>query len=104
VRVGTKWPGSEGDRKRAAEKLDAALEIYRQHGAGQRWIDRVNADRPSTPESLEKGGDGPSANKTSQDSPSLDPAEETAGPVAAAESSNRSLGFNPCISISYTLL
>jgi hypothetical protein len=30
---------------RASEKFDAAIEIYRRHGAGQRWIDRVEAER-----------------------------------------------------------
>src|SRR5262249_42036006 len=30
---------------RAIEKLDAATEIYRGHGAGQRWIDHVTTDR-----------------------------------------------------------
>jgi tetratricopeptide (TPR) repeat protein len=34
-----------GEHSRAAGKLDAAIEIYRRHGAGQRWIDRVEADR-----------------------------------------------------------
>jgi tetratricopeptide (TPR) repeat protein len=29
----------------AIEKFDAAIEIYRRHGAGQRWIDRVEADK-----------------------------------------------------------
>jgi len=37
--------GSAGKGDRATEKLDAAIEIYRRHGAGQRWIDRVAADR-----------------------------------------------------------
>ena len=34
-----------GDEHRAYEKFDAAIEIYRRYGAGQRWIDRVEADR-----------------------------------------------------------
>jgi tetratricopeptide (TPR) repeat protein len=34
-----------GQNDRAAEKFDAAIEIYRRHGAGQRWIDRVEAAR-----------------------------------------------------------
>jgi hypothetical protein len=34
-----------GEHSRAAGKLDAAIEIYRRHGAGQRWVDRVEADR-----------------------------------------------------------
>lgn len=29
----------------ALEKLDGAIEVYRRHGAGQRWIERVEADR-----------------------------------------------------------
>jgi DNA-binding CsgD family transcriptional regulator len=35
-------------RRRAAalDKFEAALEIYRRHGAGQAWIDRVEADAP----------------------------------------------------------
>jgi tetratricopeptide (TPR) repeat protein len=36
---------SAGEDDRAIEKLDAATEIYRRHGAGQRWIDHVAADR-----------------------------------------------------------
>ena len=35
-----------GQLDRAHEKLDAAIKIYRDRGAGQRWIDRVEADRP----------------------------------------------------------
>ncbi|HEY6300897.1 MAG TPA: hypothetical protein VIW95_14765 [Candidatus Binatus sp.] len=34
-----------GEHSRATEKFDAAIEIYRRHGAGQRWVDRVEADR-----------------------------------------------------------
>jgi tetratricopeptide (TPR) repeat protein len=34
-----------GQNDRAAEKFDAAIEVYRRHGAGQRWIDRVEAAR-----------------------------------------------------------
>lgn len=30
---------------RGGEKFAAAIEIYRRHGAGQRWVDRVEADR-----------------------------------------------------------
>jgi hypothetical protein len=30
---------------RANEKFDAATELYMRHGGGQRWIDRVEADR-----------------------------------------------------------
>jgi tetratricopeptide (TPR) repeat protein len=36
-----------GERVRAVEKFDAAIEILRSHGAGQVWIDRVMADIPS---------------------------------------------------------
>ena len=36
-----------GEYSRANEKFDAAIEIYRRHGAGQRWIDRTEAARPS---------------------------------------------------------
>ncbi len=36
---------SAGEDDRAIEKLAAATEIYRRHGAGQRWIDHVAADR-----------------------------------------------------------
>jgi class 3 adenylate cyclase/tetratricopeptide (TPR) repeat protein len=34
-----------GDHKRAAEKLGVALDIYRRHGAGSIWIERVLADK-----------------------------------------------------------
>jgi tetratricopeptide (TPR) repeat protein len=34
-----------GDHARASEKLDAAIAIYRRCGAGERWIDRVEASR-----------------------------------------------------------
>jgi tetratricopeptide (TPR) repeat protein len=34
-----------GDRAMALEKLDAATELYRSHGAGERWLDAVQADR-----------------------------------------------------------
>jgi tetratricopeptide (TPR) repeat protein len=34
-----------GEHSRAAGKLDAAIEVYRRHGSGQRWVDRVEADR-----------------------------------------------------------
>jgi len=36
-----------GRPDRAREKLDAAITIYRDYGAGQSWIDRVEADRRS---------------------------------------------------------
>jgi predicted ATPase len=38
-----------GEHGRANEKLDAAIEIYRRCGAGERWMQRVEADRPSPP-------------------------------------------------------
>src|SRR5215472_3256789 len=34
-----------GQLHRTREKLDAAIKIYRDHGGGQSWIDRVEADR-----------------------------------------------------------
>jgi tetratricopeptide (TPR) repeat protein len=34
-----------GQPQRALEKLNAATKIYRDHGSGQAWIDRVEADR-----------------------------------------------------------
>jgi hypothetical protein len=37
-----------GRRDRAREKLDSAIKIYREHGGGQAWIDRVEADRRRT--------------------------------------------------------
>ena len=33
-----------GDHRTALVKLDAAAELYRRHGAGQRWLQRVRAD------------------------------------------------------------
>jgi len=36
---------ASGEHGLANEKLDAAIEIYRRCGAGQRWVDRVEADR-----------------------------------------------------------
>jgi tetratricopeptide (TPR) repeat protein len=36
-----------GEYSHANEKFDAAIEIYRRHGGGPRWIDRVEATRPS---------------------------------------------------------
>src|SRR5262249_9583708 len=38
-----------GNRAEADEKFDAAMEIYRRCGAGQRWIDRVEATRNHQP-------------------------------------------------------
>lgn len=37
-----------GERFAALEKLDAATELYRRHGAGERWLQRVQADRLRT--------------------------------------------------------
>jgi hypothetical protein len=34
-----------GQLHRAREKLDAAIKIYRDYGAGQAWIDRIEADK-----------------------------------------------------------
>jgi tetratricopeptide (TPR) repeat protein len=34
-----------GERMNALAKFDAAIDIYRHHGAGQRWIDKVADDR-----------------------------------------------------------
>jgi tetratricopeptide (TPR) repeat protein len=34
-----------GNNASALEKLDRAIDLYRRHGAGQRWIDRVEEDR-----------------------------------------------------------
>jgi tetratricopeptide (TPR) repeat protein len=34
-----------GEHSRATEKFDATIEIYRRHGAGQCWVDRVETDR-----------------------------------------------------------
>jgi len=39
----------------ANEKFDAAIEIYRRHGAGQRWIERVEEARPSATAPRELG-------------------------------------------------
>ena len=48
-----------GEHGRANEKLDSAIEIYRRHIAGERWIDRVMAEMPS------ENAAGPSATATS---------------------------------------
>ncbi|HWN58512.1 MAG TPA: hypothetical protein VNO74_10450, partial [Methylomirabilota bacterium] len=37
-----------GDSVRAKEKFDVAIDIYRRHRAGGRWIDRVMAEMPSS--------------------------------------------------------
>ena len=42
-----------GEYSAANEKFDVAIEIYRRHGGGQRWIDRVEAARASRPNPLE---------------------------------------------------
>ena len=46
---------ASGEHGRANDKLDAAIEIYRRCGAGERWVQRVEADRPSSPAPTEKG-------------------------------------------------
>jgi tetratricopeptide (TPR) repeat protein len=38
-----------GQSDRAIDKFDAAIEIYRSHGAGARWIERVELDRKGAP-------------------------------------------------------
>ena len=45
---------ASGEHGRANEKLDAAIEIYRRCGAGERWVERVEADRPPSPARTEK--------------------------------------------------
>ena len=45
---------ASGEHARANEKLDAAIEIYRRCGAGERWVERVEADRPPSPVRTEK--------------------------------------------------
>ncbi len=37
---------ASGELAQANEKLDAAIEIYRRCGAGERWVERVEADKP----------------------------------------------------------
>jgi len=52
------WGGAlstAGEHVRANEKLDAAIEIYRRCGAGERWVQRVEADRPSSPLQADRG-------------------------------------------------
>jgi tetratricopeptide (TPR) repeat protein len=41
-----------GDKEDALNKLDAAIELYRRYQAGQRWIDRVAADRARAADAL----------------------------------------------------
>jgi tetratricopeptide (TPR) repeat protein len=38
---------AEGEKELAVEKFKSAIDIYRNHGAGQQWIDRVMADMPA---------------------------------------------------------
>ena len=45
---------ASGEHPGANEKHDAAIEIYRRCGAGERWVERVEADRPSSPARTEK--------------------------------------------------
>jgi len=52
---------ASGDKKRAIEKLGEALDIYRTHGAGAAWIERVLVDR------MAAQGIDPSAVQTSID-------------------------------------
>src|SRR5260370_32612917 len=37
---------ASGELAQANEKLDAAIEIYRRCGAGERWVERGEADKP----------------------------------------------------------
>ncbi len=37
---------ASGELAQANEKLDAAIEIFRRCGAGERWVERVEADKP----------------------------------------------------------
>jgi tetratricopeptide (TPR) repeat protein len=46
---------ASGEHGRAHEKLDAAIEIYRRCGAGERWVERVEADRASSPSPTDRG-------------------------------------------------
>jgi tetratricopeptide (TPR) repeat protein len=45
-----------GEYSNANEKFDVAIEIYRRHGGGQRWIDRVEAARHSSVPAPKSGG------------------------------------------------
>jgi tetratricopeptide (TPR) repeat protein len=47
---------ASGEHGRANEKLDAAIEIYQRCGAGERWVLRVEADRPCSPARTENVG------------------------------------------------
>jgi tetratricopeptide (TPR) repeat protein len=54
-----------GQLHRAREKFDKAIKVYRDHGGGQPWIDRVDADRrraepplaQSRPQSVDASGE-----------------------------------------------
>jgi non-specific serine/threonine protein kinase len=48
-----------GDRSRAVEKFEAAAEVYRNCGAGQRWIERVLAAMPQPSAALDNGKQAP---------------------------------------------
>lgn len=48
-----------GEYSDAHQKFDAAVQIYRCHGAGQRWIDRVDAARQSVADSRARSIDSP---------------------------------------------
>ncbi len=41
----SKAAAQQGDSQTAFNEIDAALAIYREHGAGQPWVDRVQAER-----------------------------------------------------------
>ena len=48
-----------GDRSRAAEKLDAAADVYARHGAGAAWLERVrSATRPGPARSVARPSGG----------------------------------------------
>ena len=46
---------ASGEQGRANEKFDAAIEIYRRCGAGERWVQRVETDRQTSPSRTEEG-------------------------------------------------
>jgi tetratricopeptide (TPR) repeat protein len=46
----------DGKRVQALERLDAATELYQRHGAGERWIESVNADRLRVQSALTTAG------------------------------------------------
>ncbi len=45
---------ASGEHGRANEKLDAAIEIYRRCGTGERWVERVETDRRPSAAQTEK--------------------------------------------------